>query len=750
MAVMPMTAQGKFDAGGRMTVNEYRAFQADPSQVLVNAEYLPVEFSKISRGDNRVAVFVTLAEGVNADFLQARGLDVTVDCGDMVLAVGNIEDIIALDRCPEVKALSFGERRSAKLNIARKETGAEVVHEGTEFEFPYKGKGVITGIYDTGLDPNHANFCDANGNTRVARVFSYSGSSGQVNIYTTPERISRFTTDNSQETHGTHTAGCMAGGFNRRGGGTVAITSDDGGVSCSARNYNPYYGMAPEATLAIGCGSLYDANITAGVNEIVSYAESESLPCVINLSIGSSIGPHDGSDATSQLLDRLGEKAIICVAAGNEGDVPMSVSKTFTATDNSVSTVFSSGNGASGYVDIWSSNGEPMMLTVMVVERGTGKISFSREIKVIGDKDLLISTSNKNDGTAYTGEGFDKAFQSSVIKVFTSDNKATNNRTQARLSISCVNNMISNSDGNLLLALKVSGSPGQRVDITTNSANSSFTDAGLAGYSDGSGIFSISSMACGKNVLVVGAWNTRKSVPCLGHGTGAFYDYEGWGREVDSIAGYSSWGVLADGRELPHVCAPGTGIISSISSYYYDYKLSRNPDFNYGISASQSYNDRMNYWQVMQGTSMSAPVVAGGIALWLEADPTLDIDRVKDIVVRTARKDEFVTGSPLPVQWGAGKFDALAGLKDILKGDVSDITAGDDNRLFVTPSGTSEWDIFLPGAANLDIKIFNPAGILQDRASAIGSNTKIFCGRLPAGLYILNVNGSHSARITVR
>ncbi|MDE6287511.1 MAG: S8 family serine peptidase, partial [Muribaculaceae bacterium] len=410
---------------------------------------------------------------------------------------------------PEVKALSFGERRYAKLDLARKGTGVETIHQGTEFEFPYKGKGVITGIYDTGLDPNHANFCDADGNTRVARVFSYSGSSGQVNTYSSPERIARFTTDNSQETHGTHTTGCMAGSFNRRGGGTVVVATEAGDVSCSARNYNPYYGMAPEATLAIGCGALYDANITAGVSEIVNYAAGEGLPCVINLSIGSSIGPHDGSDATSQMLDRLGEKAIICIAAGNEGDMPMSVSKTFTTDDTSVSTVFSGGDGATGYVDIWSSTSDPMTLTVMVVDRTTGKISFSQEIPVTGDDNKLIATTNKNNGLAYTGGGFDKAFQSSTIQIYTSDNAATNRRMQARLSVNCVNNIVTNVDGNRMLALKVSGKAGQRVDITTNSTKSSFTDAGLEGFTAGSGSFSISSMACGKKVLVVGAWNTR-------------------------------------------------------------------------------------------------------------------------------------------------------------------------------------------------------------------------------------------------
>ena len=43
---------------------------------------------------------------------------------------------------------------------------------------------------------------------------------------------------------------------------------------------------------------------------------------------------------------------------------------------------------------------------------------------------------------------------------------------------------------------------------------------------------------------------------------------------------------------------------------------------------------------------------------------------VKDvirIIQQTARKDNFVTNTGDPVQWGAGKFDAYAGLKQVLK-----------------------------------------------------------------------------------
>ena len=76
------------------------------------------------------------------------------------------------------------------------------------------------------------------------------------------------------------------------------------------------------------------------------------------------------------------------------------------------------------------------------------------------------------------------------------------------------------------------------------------------------------------------------------------------------------------------------------------------------------------------GTSMAAPTVAGTIALWLEANPLLTRDEVKDIVCRSARTDEFTEAKP--DQFGKGKIDAKRGLKLVLNADtgITDISEG--------------------------------------------------------------------------
>ena len=94
-----------------------------------------------------------------------------------------------------------------------------------------------------------------------------------------------------------------------------------------------------------------------------------------------------------------------------------------------------------------------------------------------------------------------------------------------------------------------------------------------------------------------------------------------------------------------------------------------------------------NYWGVMSGTSMAAPTVAGIIALWLQAKPTLSVSEIKNVLALTAAKDKYT----LTPQFGPnGKIDAFAGMYYVLykhgliKGDVNndgEVNIADVNTL---------------------------------------------------------------------
>lgn len=82
---------------------------------------------------------------------------------------------------------------------------------------------------------------------------------------------------------------------------------------------------------------------------------------------------------------------------------------------------------------------------------------------------------------------------------------------------------------------------------------------------------------------------------------------------------------------------------------------------------------------------MASPMVAGVAALMLEANPYLSASQVKEILMSTARQDNYTGnipsgGSPL---WGAGKVNAYAAVKLALQ------TLGTQNQLVQT-----DWNVY--------------------------------------------------------
>jgi subtilisin family serine protease len=107
-------------------------------------------------------------------------------------------------------------------------------------------------------------------------------------------------------------------------------------------------------------------------------------------------------------------------------------------------------------------------------------------------------------------------------------------------------------------------------------------------------------------------------------------------------------------------------IVSAESADYH----SSHPD-EYTDAYQTTVNGNTYYWIPWCGTSMSSPLVAGIIALWLQAEPTLTVDQAIEVMQRTARTD---FADIEDARWGAGCIDAFAGLKYLLNDGVSDVS----------------------------------------------------------------------------
>jgi serine protease AprX len=109
---------------------------------------------------------------------------------------------------------------------------------------------------------------------------------------------------------------------------------------------------------------------------------------------------------------------------------------------------------------------------------------------------------------------------------------------------------------------------------------------------------------------------------------GAADDKGTLGTGDDAVATFSAYGTTESGFAKPELVAPGTNIIGLLPE---NEKLS--------MSATHSANriDR-NYFK-MSGTSVSAPIVSGAVALLLQDEPNLNPDQVKYRLMATANSN---------------------------------------------------------------------------------------------------------------
>ena len=127
-------------------------------------------------------------------------------------------------------------------------------------------------------------------------------------------------------------------------------------------------------------------------------------------------------------------------------------------------------------------------------------------------------------------------------------------------------------------------------------------------------------------------------------------------RRDDKMAGYSSRGpTMIDFGAKPDLVAPGTGTVSLAtqdSLFYVTKAAFLVPGKRAGLGLFQPY-------LTLSGTSMATPVVAGTVALMLEANPDLTPNMVKAILQFTAEEKRNVSY----LAQGAGFLNTLGAVR---------------------------------------------------------------------------------------
>ena len=182
--------------------------------------------------------------------------------------------------------------------------------------------------------------------------------------------------------------------------------------------------------------------------------------------------------------------------------------------------------------------------------------------------------------------------------------------------------------------------------------------------------------------------------------------------------------------------------MSSTNSYY----ITSTDGSTCGAIAENAEGEQF-FWEASSGTSMASPYVAGTIALWLETDPTLTLDDVRDILSFTAIRDEAVLKAD-PVQAGAGKLDAYAGLKEVLRRRGTDgiaAVAVQDKGLLVHQTAEKMLEVFLAGAESLNVSIIDMAGkTVRCQHTANTDQAVLDIHGLLPGTYVIVANGQRT------
>ncbi|KON90437.1 hypothetical protein AF332_26200 [Sporosarcina globispora] len=149
--------------------------------------------------------------------------------------------------------------------------------------------------------------------------------------------------------------------------------------------------------------------------------------------------------------------------------------------------------------------------------------------------------------------------------------------------------------------------------------------------------------------------------------------------EGDKLADFSSRGPVNLNYDMkPEVVAPGVSVLSTFPSYMIDHE--NQEDYKYAYAR-------------LSGTSMAAPHTAGIAALLLEANPKLDPDDIKTVLMNTA---DPLNGSYSLYEAGAGRVDpyqAIHGQMKMQVTDETDIPDGEYLEKFKNPSGDINFGI---------------------------------------------------------
>ncbi len=554
---------------------------------------------------------------------------------------------------PGVRSVAFASPRALLMDEAAQTIGLSAAH----LDAGLRGEGTLVGVVDTGIDFDLPAFKTSSGETRVHWYLAFDQAPAGLHPAleeeygcTGAEPCAIYSRDDINAMIASSTTAQL--GMDRIGHGSHV-------TSLAAGGDGDYPGVAPLSGLIIVSSSsngfsVSDPLILLGTKFIFDRAKDLNQPVAVNISLGSSFGAHDGSSLLEQGLSELGAgkgRAVI-VAAGNEGTLLTDLSEAY-----------------------------------------PGPFGITTEVALLSNSDVRVPflTAPTSDGTTTGGVflwialdqgseaslGFHNGRGSETARILPGEIAGFNSKDlddDDDYDIVILNGKSGDFEpevppGSIVFGLTGTFTSGRVFEVILHGRGtarlwSSGTGEASSGF-DGLGpVFprartqgTVAVPGSAPHLITVGATLNRTEWTDYTGATNVFST-----AVVDTWSDFSSSGPNLLGNMKPELVAPGGGVTGAMAS-------AADPRTSLGGSSVFSSHGRCpdstecfvvdDVHALASGTSLSAPIVTGAIALLMQRQPELTMREAKAFLMAgAALVDDQTLGSTV----GVGRLDLTATL----------------------------------------------------------------------------------------
>ncbi len=565
-----------------------------------------------------IVAVLLLTSSLSVHPIGGEKIDVIIDFGDKKDIIRSVIDVEVLDA--EVEDLATARISPYYVWLLRK-VGAEVYRPrilrpmldlstldigvnivanitGVNVE-RIDGRGVLVALVDTGVDYTHPAFKSQDGGNRILYIWDQTLDGRHPEGFgygheCLPDEVADGSCP-QQDTvgHGTIVASIVAGGvygeWRLRGvaPGAELIVVKSGRPVCNGERW------------------LFDEKgLIDGISYAVDKARLLGRRLIVVLSLGTSIGGHDGSSPLERALDRWADEGVVfVVAAGNSASDGRHVTGVLTRGRNTTLQWIVPPETSKAVISLIFGREDNVTLYITTPKNTTATVSFNKISNVDGFS-VEASLWRRDDVKEALIEISDGENMPGLWRMVISAMDVGSGIWHAWIET----DTCSNERESFLAGLDYTISPSSTVTIP-----------GTA-----------------RKVLTVGAYTTRTRWQAGGNTWSV-------GGVVGDLEYYSGRGPTIDGRTKPDLTAPGGVIIAARSK-----DTDRQPYSPNSLAA------------VSRGTSLSAPHAAGVAALVLQLAPHLSVEEVFEVLKSNAKVDDYTGAIPSTGSnsWGWGKLNA--------------------------------------------------------------------------------------------